>query len=127
MKNNNDNFLKAKNVEYYKNAHAIGTDGYYKTISRILLFTDGVKAMAEDLECFWAIDVVVSYTKKFKDDFMSAYFILNNGGCDFYLTDGNDNVIVYQKIPFTDLTQNINLFVSRADSDRYVLMLPSEY
>lgn len=123
----NNQFLKSKDVSYYKNPHAIGTEDYHQSISKSLVFTTGIKAMAEELQCFWAIDVVASYSNKFNDDFMAAYFILDNGGCDFYLTDGNDNVIVHQRIPFTDLTQNLNLFVSRADSDRYVLMLPSEY
>lgn len=126
MKNINDQFIKSKDVAYYKNPYAMGTDGYYRSMSKALVFTTGIKAMAEELECFWVIDVVASYSGKYQD-FMGAYFILNGGGCDFYLTDGNDNVIVHQKIPFTDLTQNLNLFVSRADSDRYVLMLPSEY
>jgi len=43
-----------------------GTEHYYKHFTG-LLFTDGIKYLADETKCHWFIDIVASYQHKLKD------------------------------------------------------------
>lgn len=42
-------------------AHCIGTEHYYSHWSKQLVYTDGVKTLAEGGECYWLIDAIASH------------------------------------------------------------------
>jgi hypothetical protein len=44
-----------------------GTSGYHKNWTG-LLYTDGIKYLAEKAECYWLIDAIASYQHKLKRD-----------------------------------------------------------
>lgn len=115
-------------------SQSYGTEHYYKmnifTGSKLIM-TDGIKDMFEELSCFWVGDVIASYFKemiKSKEEFLVARVIknLNDNSCEFELSDGNDKKIIIQKIPYTDLTMNLKIFI-QFDGERFVVMCPSEY
>jgi len=118
-----------KDLEFFKDQASIGTMEYHRfsvLFSKIVL-TDGAKIAAEKLSAYWLMDIIGSYKESFDDRFNSAYCILNEeGGADFYLVDGDYNVVVHQNVPFTDLKENVHLFVMPSE-EYYVIMLPSEY
>jgi len=122
-------FINGK--EYFSDSMAIGTEEYTRFYGFLKNFvaTDGVRDLCTEHKCIWINDVVGSYisTKKLTDSFYSIIFIVNeDSSCDFIAHDGNYNIIVHQNIEYTDLKQNLKLFLC-FDETRWVLMLPSEY
>ena len=51
---------------------------------------------------------------------------LEDNSANLILDDGNGNVLLTQKIPFTDLKYSLKLYAIRGE-DRYVILLPEEY
>ncbi len=48
---------------------SMGTENYYRhSLVPNFLFTDGVKYLAENAECFWLIDIIASYQAMAKKD-----------------------------------------------------------
>jgi hypothetical protein len=60
------------------------------------------------------------------DWFFSVKVIVNDSKAIFTIDDGNENVLIKQDIPFTDLKHNLKMFL-QWDGEKMVLMLPSEY
>jgi len=115
-------------------SQSTGTDSYH-IMNRItggkLIMTDGVRNMFEELQCYWLGDVIVSYYQNFcrlNEDFMTVKIIknLNGSGCTFVMTDGDTKELITQRITYTDLKQNINMYL-QFDGTTYCLMMPSEY
>lgn len=121
MQNANDNYAQATGSEKltrYNFGHVV---------------TDGALMMAEDNGAFWLLDIITSYQgeAKFKaEEFQTwtLYRRIRKDGkfTDRFLvraTDGNDNILVDQNIPFSDFPHdqatlwNVNK----------TIMLPSEY
>lgn len=115
-------------MKYYEDPYAIGTENYHKVSPfHHLIITDGVKAMCEKLECFWLIDEIAFMMAKKKEDFMVVYLRKNNdSSCAITFEDGNGKVLNYEKIPFTDIKENVKLFIEKGE-DYFVAMLPTEY
>ena len=72
--------------------------------------TQGVEEFCEENQCFWFVNVIFSYqTEKFKEEeeFQVWKFKKDKegGGCRVICEDGNDNILIVQKIPFTDCKQ----------------------
>ena len=122
-----------KNTEFYSDPHAIGTVHKYKSngFAKDIVHTDGVKVMVEKLQCHWLLDIIVSYRRemiKSGETFITAKVIKNatGNGAKFTMDDGNGRVFITQRIPFTDITENVKLFVVY-DGTYWTIMLPSEY
>jgi len=107
-----------------------GTENYWKGKLHKIKYTDGIKFLHENAECYWLIDLVDSaqISKSIVDYLKKDYFqsielkVLDNVGT-FEITDGNSNVLYAQRIEFTDFPlDEIKLYL--ADG---VLMLRSEY
>lgn len=111
MKNANDDFR-----EYS------GTETYYRHMFGF--YTDGVKALADKYQCYWLIDTAFSYRSTISEPFQ-VWVLERTKGDKFIVTctDGNDNKLKKQKIPFSDFQADKATFWL---SDG-VLMLPSEY
>jgi len=105
-----------------------GTDNWYKHQSG-LLYTDGVKFIADHAGAYWLIDLIASYQKRCRKDRMLRQFqiwILGverdyHRGCVSCLRD-TDNLAFQQTIPFTDFPlPEITFYL-----ENEVLCLPSE-
>ncbi len=111
----------------------IGTSQYYRhnSIGFRFNYTDGVKYLAENANCYWLLDIVASIQKlpkvkkhRLEDDFQSVKLTVNlDNSARFVLDDGNGNVLYTQNIPYTDFPlEKITLYFINE-----VLMLTSEY
>jgi hypothetical protein len=49
------------NVLLSQLAHCIGTESYHQHWTQRLLYTDGIKTLAEGAECYWLIDAIASH------------------------------------------------------------------
>ncbi len=107
-----------------------GTEAYHRfSLITRLLCTDGAIAVAHACGAFWLLDIIASYQPKLKkagqDEFQSWNLNLNPSGSGAVVTctDGNENVLITQKIPFTDFPYaSLNLFVEDG-----IILLPSEH
>ena len=115
MKNANDNYQQF-----------IGGGDQYK-LNFGHTCTEGVYALATDMQCFWLLDVILSY--QFNPDVRAESFQtwklerIEGDAFKVTATDGNENVIAEQVIPFSDFeADEVTLWnVNR------VIMLPNEY
>ena len=103
-----------------------GTVHYYKHPFGIM-FTDGVKFLADECQCFWLIDAVASwqYDKKVKKEEFQVFKLKVNEDKSAVLNieDGNYNIIAKQDIEFTDfMLSEMELWFSNS-----VCYLPSEH
>ena len=78
------------------------TQQYHK-YSFGLTITDGALALAERFSCFWFLDIVASYQSHLSNEEFQVWKLTRVGSSAVITcTDGNDNVLETQKIPFTD-------------------------
>ena len=122
---------KLKRLSYYTDPESIGTTQYhYLTLlakMTKLVATDGVYIMCKRLECHWVLDLLAALKPGFWDTFYVAYVVKNDdGGFYLVLDDGNENIMYCKRYPFTDIKENLKLYLSLGE-DMWVLMLPSEY
>lgn len=125
-----------------------GTENYYRHMFGRLVFTDGVKYLAEQAGAFWLIDAIASYqagpSKRRLDMVCEGrqFWLLKcrtdaNGhrsatlyGCRDVKTDGTpEDVVVKQEIEFTDFPMDdFKLYCFEGGpGGAYVVLLPSEY
>ena len=115
-------------VEFWEDLQFSGTENYYKVSMFNLLATDGAKTLFETKSCYWIADIISSYLPKIRLGVHEAYIIVDKekSSCKFYLTNGDDEIIVKQTIPYTDLDISVRLYVQRSGG-KTVVFLPSEY
>jgi len=116
--------LKASDLRQFT-----GTEQWYRHgINRRVLFTDGVKYVADTAGAYWLLDEIVitqSYEKWLTDEAFQVWKLQVNPDQSAILTcdDGNDNVIYTKQITFTDFPlKEIKFYFT--DN---VILLPSEY
>lgn len=100
----------------------IGTEHYYKNTFG-LLFTDGVKYLADNAGAYWLIDAIESYHRP---EHFQLWELHKQEGNKAVLTmkeDTNEPLLVEQEIPYTGFPLDyIKLYLIDG-----VLLLPSEY
>jgi hypothetical protein len=86
-----------------------GSDNFYAYNfgrTRIGIYTDGVKHIADVCGAYWLIDLIMSYqTPKFKAKNEFQVWILKSngkGGAIAVCEDGDGNKVITQKIGFSD-------------------------
>ena len=103
----------------------IGTQHYYKNFTG-LLFTDGIKYLADKANCYWLIDLVGSYQPKLQDIPFQLWEIEVNDDDSALITMREDTGLaekVKQPIPYTDFPlRNFSFYC--IDN---VMLLKSEY
>jgi len=106
---------------YVSDSH--GTQDYWKHPSG-LLYTDSVKDFAEEHGSYWTLDVVGSYLPVLrKHSFLIVFFDVDKDHCTFHVReDVHEPDVVYQYIPFTDMTVSLKLYLVDG-----ILMFPSDY
>jgi len=116
--------------------HFYGTTAYYKHWTPHLVFTDGVRYLAEN-GAMWLVDAIASYQPQLSGNQRLQEFQLwnlkldGNGGAVLTCQeDSNQPNIVKQEIEYTDFPFAIKLYVepgSFAGKPVRVLLLPSEH
>ena len=118
--------LSAKLNEFY------GSETFtrYSPIYNNITLTEGVVFLAENAGAYWLMDMIGSYLPKlFKSRFGVAKLEVDlvESTATFTLDDGNDTVLVTQKIPYTDFPlSNIKLYVCD-NGYMWTILLPQEY
>ncbi len=104
--------------------HFYGTENYYKHWLGIL-YTDGLKYVADEASAHWLIDAIASYQSKLRQEEFQHWTLKQNPNQTWTLTatDGNDRILAKQKIEFSDFPLNTIEFYL---VDK-ILMLKSEY
>lgn len=102
-----------------------GTESYYRHFSG-LLYTEGVKFLADKAGCHWLIDIVASYQYKLKNIGFQLWTLKVMPDRTAEVTakeDTNTPILVSQKIEYTDFPlSEIKLYYIDG-----VLILLSEY
>ena len=106
----------------------IGTAQYWR-VARQFAITDGVKYLAETAACFWLIDAAISHLLEIgtADWFVLVRTEVSGSSAVMIYEDGNGLEHARQEIGHTDLQlPSVDLYAVW-DSQRWVIMLPSEY
>jgi len=104
-----------------------GSEHHYKHPLGIL-FTDGVKYLAEEGGCYWLLDIIASYHPQIRNNVRLSEFCLwqaevkGDGAVISAKEDTGDPSFLEQHIDYADLPFNIKLYQCGK-----VVMLPSEY
>ena len=109
-------------------AQFTGTAQHWR-VARQFAITDGVKYLAETAACFWLIDAAISHLLEIgtADWFVLVRTEVSGSQATMIYEDGNGLERARQAIPYTDLQlPSVNLYAVW-DSERWVIMLPSEY
>jgi hypothetical protein len=127
--------LHLKSINMQRNAENSANDYYieftgtekYFHYSVNLFLTEGIKESSINEECFWFLDIIASYQfeQKFKDESFQVWKLerIENNSFKVTATDGNDNILAVQLIPFSDFFFQ-GFTVWKVDN---VILLPSEY
>ena len=101
-----------------------GTQNYYKNFTG-LVYTDGIKFLAEKMGAYWFIDLIGSYQYKLKESSFQIWGIKKTGetsGFAYMKEDSNTKNIITQDLSYTDMPFDYEVYVVDG-----VLMLKSEY
>ncbi len=109
-------------------AQFTGTAQYWR-VARQFAITDGVKYLAETAACFWLIDAAISHLLEIgtADWFVLVRTEVSGSQATMIYEDGNGLERARQAIPYTDLQLPTVKLYAVWDSERWVIMLPSEY
>jgi len=113
--------LKAELVQF------IGTQNYYRHFTG-LIYTDGIKYLADKAGAYWLIDLIASWQakQKVRECYFQIWELKVNEDRTAVITmkeDTNEPIKAKQEIQFTDFPlDHIKLYCVDG-----VLMLPSEY
>jgi len=101
-----------------------GTEHYYRYMFG-MLHTDGVKALCEQFECWWFLDIVCSYQPYLKEETFQVWSLgVNEDATATVLcTDGDNKILKSQSIPYTDFkAKEATVWCAEG-----IVLLPSEY
>jgi hypothetical protein len=110
-------------------AHYHGTEEYHKfSALTSLVLTDGAKALCEMCKSYWFMDIIASYQGaklEKKTDGFQVWTVTKTEASKAVVTcdDGNDNIVVTQKIPYTDFP----LSTYKVYCANGVILIPDEY
>lgn len=109
--------------------HFTGTQHYYRNITG-LLYTDGIKHLAERAGAYWLIDLVGSYQPQLQDAPFQLWRVqvnLDSSAIVTMVEDTGQPVKVGQRIPYTDFPLKDFSFYCCVDDLASIIMLKSEY
>ena len=105
--------------------HFTGTQNYYRNFTG-LLYTDGVRYLAEQAGSYWLIDLVGSYQPKLLDARFQVWNLEvkeDNSALVTMIEDDGEPIRVSQEISFTDFPlKNFSFYCIDG-----VMLLKSEY
>ena len=104
-----------------------GSENFYQNKFSPIIYTDGIKDMAEKCGAYWLIDLVISHqlNKTVQYEPFQVWQLQRQQDNVFNIvaTDGNDKQIAKQQIPFSDFMYD-TATVWLVDG---CLLLPNEY
>lgn len=109
------------------------TEHHYRHQLTGLLYTDGVRHLARQAECYWLIDAIASYFPMIRrDDYLSrfCFWELTISGRSAILSckgDTEEEPAVFQEIEYTDFPDHCDINPLKLYQCSGVLMLTSEY
>ena len=112
-----------------------GSEQFFKHgINSKLIYTEGVKYLAEKTGCYWLIDdiacVLLPYLlKKHNDWFYSIQLLVTESAAVITASDGNGEILINHKVKWSDFPitgEPVKFYLCESDK-HYCLMLPSEY
>ena len=124
------------NMENLKNLSQFsGSDVRYKVMfNKRIVYTEGVKALAEAAGAYWLIDLIVSHQPKVLrtsprlQDFQLWQLSVSKGrGVATCREDSNVDPCVTQRMSTDFPLDSIKLYVERCDENAWVILLPSEH
>ena len=123
----NCNFLdKRSKLFLEKLSNFTGSENIYNHYSKTLKYTDGMRFLAEQLNCFWLIDLVASYQQELLNNSFQLWSVKlksDRGAIIECREDSDLHPIVTQLIKFTDfLLDNFEFYVVGG-----TMLLKSEY
>ncbi len=115
-------------------AQFTGTENWYRHgLVKKVLYTDGIKALAEEAGAFWLLDeIAFAQTDKKVIACPAQFWILkvnqeDNSAVLEMQEDQGMPLVVNKKIPYTDFPLEEQKVWVMAEGDKIVLLLPSEY
>ena len=104
-----------------------GTEHIYRhPLVRSIVYTDGVKYIAENAGAYWLIDLIASWQlepKVAKQDFQVWKLKVSGNTAKAVCENGNGKVIASQDIEYTDFPfDGLSLYFTD-----HTILLPSEY
>ncbi len=119
-------------------AQFTGTETWYRYRfgqTTLAYYTDGVKYLADNADCYWLLTEIVSVqteTKIHREPFQVWHLQVDEEwGATLECEDGNDNVVFTKNIPFTDFPlKEITIWVEYGEMEeayKPILLLPSEH
>ena len=115
-----------KNANHYFGC-SNGSETFYRHNISKILYTDGVKEIADDCGAYWLIDLIISHqtNKAVKEEPFQVWDLKREKGSQFSIlcTDGNHNKVTSQEIEFSDFPYDLaTIWLVEG-----CLMLPCEY
>lgn len=114
-----------------------GTESYYRhRFLNSLLYTDGVKFLAEEGEAYWLIDAIASHQinpqvqshPQLQEIQFWELSVDESNSATLTCSWDTDEPVVTQKIGLTDFPlKQVQIYVQAAEKGRKVMLLPSEY
>lgn len=91
-----------------------------------ILATRGVAAFLEENKCYWIFDCIKSYqavSEVAEEEFLTIELTVEDSKGHIVVTDGNENTLHTQDIPYTDFPRPSVKFFQRGG----IVMFPDEY
>ena len=108
----------------------MGASAYYQHFTKSLLYTSGIKEMADALKCHWLIDIVASYqvSGKLRDiPYQTWKAVAEDSKAVVRCFDSSEIPIVEQDVKFTTLPDGeITMLAVWQDKKTVILALPVE-
>jgi hypothetical protein len=113
-----------------------GTENYFKTMDKSIVYTDGVQYFARnagDQGAYWLLDMMVFeiIPQNRTEEFIAVKFMVENGKGTIRATDGNDEYLYKKHILYTDLANGEWIFFIEngecGGKPVKVILLPSEH
>lgn len=99
-----------RNANHYYGSHN-GSENFYRHNLTGLIYTDGVKDLAEGCQAYWLIDLIVSHQCKnhVRQQTFQVWDLkrVQQDAFTVLCTDGNHNRVTSQKIPFSDFEYDL--------------------
>lgn len=115
-----------KNANHYFGSSK-GSENFFCHKPSMILYTDGVKDLAETCQCYWLIDLIISHQchKDVKPERFQVWELkrFKENKFSILCTDGNHNKVTSQEIEFSDFPYDLAT-IWLVDG---CLMLPKEY
>ena len=104
-----------------------GSEQWYRhRLCRRMLYTDGVKYLAERAGAYWLIDEIAfaqALPQIAREEFQVWKLRVEANSADLICEDGNDNAVYRKRIPFTDFpAPGVEIWCANN-----VIYLPSEH